>query len=204
MRVYIGGKPEIYHNYRRVVEREGGVVQFGGDPQVCEALLLPGGGDLEPWRYGREDQGSRNLDPDRDEMELELLEQFVQRKKPVLGICRGLQVINVFFGGTLVQDLPGHSAVNGVDRYHPVYTTDADMRKLCGGNTTFVNSAHHQAIDRTGEGLQVIQRAEDGTIEAIRHETYPILALQWHPERLQTPVGSRVFEWFMESLFYRK
>ena len=84
MRVYIGGKPEIYHNYRRVVEREGGVVQFGGDPQVCEALLLPGGGDLEPWRYGREDQGSRNLDPDRDEMELELLEQFVQRKKPVL------------------------------------------------------------------------------------------------------------------------
>ena len=203
MRVCLKGKPELYHNYQSAVERAGGVVVFGGDPRECSALLLPGGGDLEPWRYGQENRGSRNLDAGRDEEELGLLDRFVRSGKPVLGICRGLQVINVFFGGTLLQDLSEHCAENGVDRMHPVHTSDPDLRRLCG-ETAVVNSAHHQAIDRTGRGLQAIQWAEDGTVEAIRHERLPILAVQWHPERLQTPVGMRVFDWFVKSGFFRK
>ena len=203
MRVYLDGNPEIYHNYKRAVEQAGGTLWFGGEPQGCDALLLPGGGDLEPWRYGRKNDGSCNLDPQRDERELRLLEQFVQDGKTVFGICRGLQVINVYFGGTLIQNLNGHSAENGVDRLHLVHTTDPDLQELCG-ETAVVNSAHHQAIERTGKGLQVVQRAEDGIIEAIRHERFPILGLQWHPERLQMSAGEKVFDWFVKSGFFRK
>lgn len=200
MRIYLDGNPEIYRNYKQAVERAGGTLQFGGEPRSCDALLLPGGGDLEPWRYGRKNEGSENLDPQRDNTELGLLELFVRMRKAVFGICRGLQVINVYFGGTLIQNLDGHSAENGVDRLHLIHTTDPALQKLCG-ETAVVNSAHHQAIERTGAGLQIVQRAADGTIEAIRHESLPILALQWHPERLRTPVGENVFQWFVKSGF---
>lgn len=203
MRVYISGQERIYRNYQRAVEAAGGTVQFTGDPRTCDALLLPGGGDLEPWRYGQELEGACNLDPERDQTELGLLEQFVQDKKTILGICRGLQVINVFFGGTLIQDITGHSAKDGEDRLHPVHTSDPDLRWLCG-ETTVVNSAHHQAIGCVGKGLQAIQWAEDGIIEAVRHESLPILALQWHPERLKKPVGQNVFDRFLKSGFFRK
>lgn len=204
MKVYLDGDPVLYCNYRRAVEQAGGAVQFGGVPQACGALLLPGGGDLEPRRYGQEDQGSRDPDPKRDERELCLLEQFIQSGKPILGICRGLQVINVFFGGTLIQDLPGHGMVNGADRVHAVRTADPRMKRLCGGEWAAVNSAHHQAVDLLGKGLQVLQRAEDGVVEAFCHETLPILALQWHPERLYTRIGSGVFQTFLDSGFFRK
>lgn len=204
MRVYLAGNPDMYRNYQRAVERANGAIQFGGDPRMCDALLLPGGGDLEPWRYGQEKRGSHNPDPERDEQELSLLEQFAQSGKPVLGICRGLQVINVFFGGTLIQDLPGHGMVNGADRYHIVHTADPRMRQLCGGERILVNSAHHQAVDLLGKGLRVIQRAEDGIVEAVCHEGLPILALQWHPERLHTGLGTNVFAEFMNSEFFRK
>lgn len=198
MDVYILGDAEIYRNYQRAVEQAGGAVQFGGDANCCDALLLPGGGDLEPWRYGQSDQGSRSLQPERDEAELKLLNQFVQMRKPVLGICRGLQVINVFFGGTLIQDLPGHSAVGGADRYHRVRTGDSMLQGMFG-ETMIVNSAHHQAIDRVGETLIPIQWAADGTIEAVRHNELPIWAFQWHPERMKTEIRNRLFQVWMRS-----
>ena len=120
--VYIWGEAERYENYRRAVEAAGGTVRFGGTPEGCDALLLPGGGDMEPWRYGQSNTASRGLEPERDTAELMLLERFTAAGKPVLGICRGIQVINVFFGGTLCQDLPGHSAVDGHDSFHTVRT----------------------------------------------------------------------------------
>ena len=86
MRVYLGGNPEVYRNYQRAVERAGGTIQFGGSPRTCDALLLPGGGDLEPWRYGHENRGSHRMDPERDEREFRLLEEFLQRGKMVLGM----------------------------------------------------------------------------------------------------------------------
>ena len=98
MRVYIWGESERYRNYRRAVEAAGGVVQFYGDPEKCGALLLPGGGDLEPWRYGQANTASHGLEPARDTAELELLDRFLTRKKPDLGICRGIQTINAFLG----------------------------------------------------------------------------------------------------------
>lgn len=180
--VYIWGEAERYRNYRQAVERAGGQVCFGGSPEGCGALLLSGGGDMEPWRYGQANTASRGLEPERDAAELALLEQFTAMKRPVLGICRGHQVINVFFGGTLIQDLQGHSAVEGIDRVHGVRTAPSPLRELYG-RQCIVNSAHHQAVDRLGSGLRAVQWAEDGTVEALCHHSLPVWGVQWHPER---------------------
>ena len=149
-RIFILGGEDRYTNYRRAVEAAGGRAVFSevsGIARDCDGLLLPGGGDLEPWRYGQPNTASRGLEPERDAAELLLLEQFAAAGKPVLGICRGLQTVNVFFGGTLVQDLPGHGAVDGKDRLHPVRTAQSSLGGICGEEAV-VNSAHHQAADR--------------------------------------------------------
>ena len=146
---------------------------------------------MEPWRYGQTNAASRDLEPERDEAELELMDRFVTLRKPVFGICRGMQVVNVFFGGTLLQDLRGHDRVNGMDRYHRVRTEGAFFSEIFGRNGV-VNSAHHQAVDRLGGGLRAVQWAPDGIVEAVRHETLSVWAVQWHPERLDLPEGRRV------------
>ena len=181
--ICIWGREEQYRNYAEAIAAAGGLACFGEDPKRCDALLLPGGGDLEPWRYGQKNTASRNLDKDRDQTELDLLDEFTAAGKPVLGICRGLQTINVFFGGDLVQDWPGHSAIEGVDRLHSVQNAPSFLRELYG-ERCMVNSCHHQIIGRLGTGLEVLQRAEDGVVEAFRHKTLPVWGIQWHPERL--------------------
>lgn len=196
MTVYIWNGAGRSENYRRAVERAGGTVWLGGDPTDCGALLLPGGGDLEPWRYGQANTASRGLEPERDEAELALLAYFTQRRRPVLGICRGLQTINVFFGGTLCQDIPGHAQRNGMDRLHGVRTAPSPLRDLCGERCV-VNSAHHQAADRLGVGLRAVQWAEDGVVEALCHSQLPVWGVQWHPERLEDPLGERLFRKFL-------
>ena len=194
--VYIPGSSARFANYRRAVEAAGGRACFGGAPSVCSALLLPGGGDIEPRRYGQRNTASVHLDPMRDARELALIQQFVLRKKPILGICRGLQCINVAFGGTLLQDIPGHSAANGIDRLHAVRCAPSPLRELYG-EQYIVNSAHHQAIDRPGSGLIPVQWSPDGVIEAVCHRSLPILAVQWHPERLIFGDGGRLFAFFL-------
>lgn len=200
--VYIWGNPERFANYRRWVEAAGGRAVFGdaaeGQGTRWDALLLPGGGDLEPWRYGQENTASRGLEPERDGAELRLLQEFTAAGKPVLGVCRGLQAINVFFGGTLAQDITGHGAWEDGDRLHAVGTAPSPLRALCGERTA-VNSAHHQAADRLGGGLQAVQWAEDGVVEALCHRRLPVWAVQWHPERLRDPApGRRLMGAFLE------
>ena len=188
---FLYGEPARYIRYRSAFEAEGGRLCFEGKPDGCDFLLLPGGGDMEPWRYGQTNRASRDLEPERDEAELELMDRFVTLRKPVFGICRGMQVVNVFFGGTLLQDLRGHDCVNGMDRYHRVRTEGAFFSEIFGKNGV-VNSAHHQAVDRLGGGLRAVQWAPDGIVEAVRHETLSVWAVQWHPERLDLPEGRRV------------
>ena len=190
--LWIPGEPRKYANYVRAVERAGGRVCSDGTPEACTGLLLPGGGDMEPWRYGQTNTASRNLEPERDALELDLLERFTVLRKPVLGICRGMQSINVFFGGTLVQDIPGHTQIDGVDRMHPVRSAPGVF------DAERVNSAHHQAVDALGYGLRAEQWAADGVIEAFRHTRLPVWGVQWHPERLPGPDGERVFRAFLE------
>ena len=200
--VYIWGEPERFASYRRWVESAGGRAVFGresrGTAAAWDALLLPGGGDLEPWRYGQENTASRGLEPERDQAELALLQEFTAAGKPVLGVCRGLQTINVFFGGTLAQDIPGHGALDGRDRLHNVRTAPSFLRALCGESLT-VNSAHHQAADRLGSGLRAVQWAGDGVAEALCHRRLPVWAVQWHPERLgDLRLGRRLLGAFLE------
>ena len=198
--VYIWGEAIRYENYRRAVEAAGGTVRFGGTPEGCDALLLPGGGDMEPWRYGQSNTASRGLEPERDTAELMLLERFTAAGKPVLGICRGIQVINVFFGGTLCQDLPGHSAVDGHDSFHTVRTARSPLLAVCGPLCR-VNSAHHQAADAPGRGLRAVQWAEDGAVEAVCHDCLPVWGVQWHPERLPGELGGRLLRAFLALCF---
>jgi len=195
--IYVWGTPERFQNYRRAILAAGGRLRFGGDPAGCDGLLLPGGGDMEPWRYGQENTASRGLEPRRDREELELLDWFTARKKPVLGICRGLQVINVYFGGTLVQDIAGHEQVCGCDRFHRVRTAPSLLGSACGG-MEIVNSAHHQAADRLGSGLEAVQWSPDGVVEALAHRALPVWAVQWHPERLPAGCSSGLIGKFVE------
>ena len=192
--IFIPGEPERYANYSRAVSSAGGSVCFSDtlDPALtCDGLLLPGGGDLEPWRYGQLNTDSRGMEPERDAMEFALLDRFTAAQKPVLGICRGLQTINVYWGGSLAQDIPGHGAVNGKDHLHSVRTEDSFLSALCGEYAT-VNSAHHQAVERLGHGLCAVQRAADGVIEAVAHQTLPVWGVQWHPERLMSGSHGRL------------
>jgi len=192
-RVYIPGGPERCLNYRNAVLRCGG--SLTETAEEAELLFLTGGGDVEPWRYGAENAGSYGMNPERDENELALLEKFLKDGKQVFGVCRGLQLINVYFGGTLFQDIPSHSQIEGKDSVHGSRTEESFLRELYGEELQ-INSAHHQAADRLGKGLRVIQRAEDGTVEALIHESLPVLGVQWHPERF-APTGDALIRALM-------
>ena len=131
---------------------------------VCAALLLPGGGDI-----------ADRLPPEEERV----IAAFTAAEKPILGICRGLQALNVFFGGTLYAYIPGHQSPEG-DILHATRAV-GELAELVG-TEPLVNSNHHQAVHRLGAGLSVRQWAGDGVIEGICHTALPILAVQWHPE----------------------
>ena len=155
-----------------------------------DALVLQGGGDVHPEHYGQELHPETNtLDTRRDEFELALLRRARQRAMPVLGICRGIQLVNVGYGGTLVQHLPDVTALDHeqLDAWDALAHTieiasDSRLAGMMGATAMEVNSVHHQAVDRLGAGLRAVAWADDGVVEAIEHETDPVLAVQWHPE----------------------
>ena len=176
----------------------------------CGGLLLPGGGDIDPARFGEENNGSRDIDTALDAVQLAALDGFVKAGKPVLGICRGHQVVNVYFGGGLVQDLPTaqtHMARGHVDSVHSVEIAAGSVLHGLYGRSAIVNSAHHQGLAALGRGLRVTALAPDGVIEAAEHESLPVLAVQFHPERMafaharsDTADGAGVFRWFGEGI----
>lgn len=151
-----------------------------------DGLLLCGGGDVDPMRYGEENCGSKNIVPQRDENEFAVAKAFIQAKKPILGICRGMQILNIVFGGSLYQHIAtaeAHSAP--VDAVHAVTAVEKSYLSQIYGTHFSVNSAHHQAVDRLGEGLRVTLLSDsDGVVEAFEHESLPIYGVQWHPERM--------------------
>ena len=162
---------------------------------VLDGLVLQGGADVSPAIYGQEPlRPEWGGDAVRDRYELELIEGFLQHGKPILGICRGCQLLNVAFGGSLTQDLPSmrpetQTHVDGAlyDELHHalVFEPGSRLIELYGQTAApVVNSIHHQAIDRLGGDLRVEARSDsDGVIEAIRaNGSTPVFAVQWHPE----------------------
>ncbi|MDI6022201.1 phosphoribosylformylglycinamidine synthase subunit PurQ [Leucobacter sp. UT-8R-CII-1-4] len=169
-----------------------------------DALLLPGGFDIDPKRYG-EDPLATTKTADmaaQDQFEAELLNAAVAMGLPVLAICRGFQLVNVEHGGTLLQDLPADSLHrSGI---HPVQI-DAESRlaQAIGYTELPVSSYHHQAIARVGVGLRVVARAPDGIIEALEPSDsgIPLLAVQWHPEdsAAENPQQLAIFRWLITA-----
>ena len=158
------------------------------DPAAFDGLLTPGGTDIDPARYHRPNTASEDIDPALDARQLAALDAFVRAGKPVFGICRGHQLINVYFGGTLIQHLPTaavHSRCGDPwDKAHGSTAVPGGLMEALYGPAFPVNSAHHQAVETVGRGLIVDQYSDDGVIEALRHGTLPIFSVQWHPERM--------------------
>ena len=152
-----------------------------------DGLILCGGTDINPARYAEELNGSVDIDFERDAAEFALLQAYIDAGKPILGICRGCQLINVFFGGSLYQDLPEadrHKGKNNVDSVHNVTAIADSIVGRLYGERFAVNSSHHQAVKRLGDGLRASANWNGQYIEAIEHNFYPIFAVQWHPERM--------------------
>jgi putative glutamine amidotransferase len=174
-------------------------------------LLLTGGEDVDPARYGQEPDGARTVSPERDAMELDLLTRALERRVPVLAICRGVQLLNVALGGTLYQDLfTQHGQQIDHDRYrdfdghiHSIHTSDPLLLADVFEVPEFIqNSAHHQGIRDLSTDLTAVAWAEDGVVEAVEYRS-PGAAwtcgVQWHPERKVeegTGTNRRLFEVF--------
>ncbi len=169
------------------------IVRYDDYAAHCDGLLMQGGADMAPASYGETPRNPQWAgDAVRDAYELALVAAFVRAGKPILGICRGLQVLNVHFGGSLRQDIPeevGHTLAHRDEihyerAFHDVaLAPDGVLAQLYAHAPHLrVNTIHHQCVKQLGAGLVVEASAPDGVIEAFRHRTLPILAVQWHPE----------------------
>lgn len=158
-----------------------------GDLFSCDALLFPGGGDINPELFGESNHGARNIDTELDILQLQAFQYALKRRIPVLGICKGMQLINVALGGTLLQNLDTASihTSEDCDLYHTTVITPNSFLHALYGDNIIVNSRHHQAIGRLGRKLASVQWCPiDNCIEAFEHTQLPIWGVQWHPERI--------------------
>ncbi|MCM2577046.1 gamma-glutamyl-gamma-aminobutyrate hydrolase family protein [Streptomyces meridianus] len=186
--------------YHLLVQRAGGLAAMlpPDDPAAAaetvvrlDGLVVSGGPDVQPVRYGAEPH-PRTGPPalERDAWELALIEAALAAGTPLLGICRGMQLLNVALGGTLLQHLPdtvghdGHAGPPGVFTGHPVKPVPGTRYAGAVPETANVPTYHHQGVDRLGRGLRASAHAEDGTVEAIELPTSAgyVMGVQWHPE----------------------
>jgi putative glutamine amidotransferase len=183
---------------------------------LVDALLLPGGGDVDPKIYGGADHATLyGVDPARDEAEIRLARHAAESGMPALCICRGAQVLNVALGGTLIEHLPDvvgektlHRAQPKGHIVHPVEVAEGSrLAAMLGGSPKAPSSSHHQAIKRVAPALRVAAVAPDGTIEAVEHLSHPwLFAVQWHPEvsAAKDPIEQRLFDELVRAARGRK
>ena len=171
----------------------------------CDGLLLSGGKDLDPTLY------NQSLNPktkkevlELEQLEMRLIKKFAKSGKPIIGICRGLQSINVAFGGTLIQDIletkkyDNHLQEQFPGYHHLVRTKENTLVSKYLGSSFMTNSFHHQAIDQVAPGFTISAYSKDGIIEAIEKDN--IIALQWHPEKINDEIQDQIMLLF-KSLF---
>jgi gamma-glutamyl-gamma-aminobutyrate hydrolase PuuD len=205
--------------YVGAVRRGGGVPELvlPGDPRTprdllarFDALLLAGGGDVEPWRFGQEPhERLTGIEPDRDALEIDAILEADRRGLPALCVCRGMQVLNVAFGGSLVQHLPDHAGFQphatpgaGDPLLHDVEVAAGSRVALAtGARVLSCSSHHHQGVERVGDGLVATGHSGDGLVEALEREGEGwIVGVQWHPEDTAAtdPLQQRLFDTLVE------
>lgn len=208
--------PDILHDldldlyfadYGRGVIEAGGIpVNLPIDVDVSavvgrlDGVLLTGGTDIDPARYHAEAHPEvLDIETERDQLELDLFAGAMARDIPVLGICRGIQLVNVARGGTLHQHVPTHSRFDqpAHSETHGITITDGSILSSLYGTDHRVNSLHHQSVADLGDGLTVTATADDGTIEGLELGDN-VLAVQWHPEMLATRPTDPVFRWLVD------
>ena len=197
----------LLQTYSSAVERSGAasvIIPFTENEillskyvETCDGVLFSGGCDIEPSVYGEETKETcGTIQKNRDALEFAFFKKAFEKKKPIMAICRGIQVINVALGGTLYQDIPTEipseiphrqSEPRNLPSHEVKILSDTPLMELVGKEKMTANSFHHQAIKALGKGLEVMALADDGIIEAVFYsgENY-IRAYQWHPERLCT------------------
>lgn len=211
-----------YHQWLQAGEKDIEIIKLsetqGNREEIdkCDALVLSGGIDINPALYGGDtnyDNKPPKWNDARDNFEANVFRSALERKIPVLGICRGLQLINVLLNGTLIQDLDAGNKIHegSPDKKHTVeIINDSLLHDITGLTSGTVNSAHHQAIGKLGEGLQINSKSAEGTIEGIewldKKDKSFLLGVQWHPERMflfdlhNTPLAVKVRNQFINEI----
>ena len=187
------------------------------DTETCEqivsmldGLLVPGGADIDPALYGEEVRPvCGKFNRSEDNYDIALIKEALKQGKTILATCRGLQIINVLFGGTLYQDIPTQYETdiihamgeNYAENYHPVkLDPNCKLAEVLGNCEVKANTSHHQCVKDLGHGLKIVGRAPDGIVEAIENEDASIIAVQWHPERMQDMEMYRnLFKYFIDK-----
>lgn len=208
-KILIAGKSKETKNYVEVLRYLGAEPVVSLHPESVygyDGLVLPGGGDICPSYFNQPVIDIRKPDPDADRLQFHILYQFLHTHKPILGICKGMQLLNVFFGGDLKQHVESEDLHqwNGQDQWHETIAKKDSLLNQLYGTYFKVNSAHHQCIHNPGQDLEIIQASTDGIPEALVHERLPILGVQWHPERMclqhrksGTVSGTALFQWLL-------
>lgn len=170
-----------------------------------DGILVSGGSDLHPSYYNEDvNYEIKIVERDRSGFEFAIIHEIIKLKKPVFGICYGMQLINVAFGGSLYQDIRQQvpAATEHREGYHTIKVSD---NKFIDRGEFKVNSSHHQAVKVIGQRLNAIAFCADGIVEAVCSEDYPfLLGAQWHPERMQDSLSEKIFRSFVEAAVENK
>lgn len=231
--ILIVGRSGSVENYKNAAASAGFIPVVTDSPDLLEEckkhpaksilsrmdlLLLPGGGDISPDLFHEKNLGSYNIDRSLDLLQFSYLDYFLSNHKPILGICKGMQVINAGLGGTLIQDmnkkmLTAHAYLKNEDNRHSCTYVPLDefenfpmqpVLECLYKNPLLpvqINSAHHQCVHRLPKELLAFQYSSDGIIEGFIHRFLPVIGLQWHPERLFCSEGSYL-KLFLDALLF--
>lgn len=198
-----------FSDYGRAILDAGGLpvnIPIDVDPAEIaprlDGILLSGGADVDPAQYdAAPDPDLGSVEPERDAFELALVDAAYGNDLPMLGICRGIQVLNVHGGGSLHQHVAPHAVYDQSPTItvHPVSIADGSTLSTLYGSSHAVNSLHHQTLDTVAPGFRVVATGDDGTIEAIEGIDRPVVAVQWHPEMMATRATDPIFSWLVQT-----